>query len=164
MTTKNKELYIAAFITCVAVYLFIACGCVQRQVVTTSSSGASVTNTVSVLDTNKVCKAIRDIVPPAVRVAVRRDSNCKPYLQQVAIVFATVANSGQYDYATLTNSLANISLRTLRTPEAADVEDMILSTYKAFLGDLVDAVLEDKAAWAKPVMDSISDAIAETLN
>lgn len=143
---------------------FCFMGCTTTKVVTPVTDPYDpnvtklITNSVSTLDTNAVDSLIKATVPVAVRLACEKDSNAGPYFQQASLVLRAAAASGNYDVATITNSLSRISIRELRTQNAIMAEEVALSLYSAFFSQAVTRQL-DKTVWVRPVLITLADAI-----
>lgn len=137
----------------------VGCTTVQQ---TEMVNGQPVTKAVKTLDTNTVMRAIGDIVPPAVTVAVGYERNSGPYLQQVAIALRLLAERGEFDPAQVHSSLSQISIAELRSDRAVQVEQTALGLYRLFFANVVDQQL-DRVQWLKPVLLSLADAIDEGL-
>lgn len=129
---------------------------------TTTTTPAGQTVTTTMLDTNAVISAIQNVVPAAVKAAVNKDPNCGPYLKQVAVLFRAAAMRGDFDPKMIQDSLSQISIKELRTDEAALAEQAALGLYQAFAAQVVSQKL-DQVVWLRPVLDALSRAIVAGL-
>lgn len=125
-----------------------------------SSTGTGTNSTVQTLDTNAVIAGIKAVVPIGVRLACEKDTNAAAYFDQAALIIGAAANNGTFDMQTLTNSLATISVRELRSQDAILAEEAGLAIYQAFAAQVVTAKL-DQVTWLRPVLSALADAIKE---
>jgi hypothetical protein len=139
-------------------------GCVTQQKVTSEQDPYDpnvtrlITNSVTTLDTNMTLAAINVAVPGTVRLVCAKDENARAYFLQAALVLNAAASGGQYDVATITNSLAKISIRELRSQNAVIAEEAALAIYKAFFAEVVSKQL-DREVWLKPVLLALAEAV-----
>lgn len=152
---KNRILLVSivASLSCLSLV-----GCMTVPAPSNDPGGAPSTNLVTTLDTNAVINSIEVIVPPLVSAGCDHDKNLAPYLTQLSILLRTAAGNGKVDPASISNSLANISIKELRTPESAAIEKTILGFYSVFAGKVVNAKL-DQVSWLRPVLVALADAI-----
>jgi len=158
--TRVKEVAAAAVALLAMVALLgFGAGCTTATVPGANGQPAT---TVPTLDTNAVITGINAVVPVAVRLAVQKDTNCGPYLKQAAIIFRAAAMRGDFDPLMIQQSLASISIKELRTDEAALAEQAGLALYQAYVAQVVSAKL-DQVVWLRPVLDALSRAIVQGL-
>jgi hypothetical protein len=171
MNTENKSnqlkrisgwLFFAGALLALCLVMSFTSGCVSTKTVTsvTDTNGFTTftTNVTRTLDTNEAISLIEAAVPPAVEMVCQKDKNASAYFQQAQLVIRAAAANGQYDVATITNSLSKISIRELRSQNAVMAEEAALSLYQAFAAQAVTQQL-DKVVWLRPVLLAVADAI-----
>lgn len=143
--------YLTALLLTLSLVAFTGC----KTSTTQGPNGPVTTNT---LDTNAVITAIDTVVPGAVRYACSKDTNARPYFIQAAVVIRAAASNGQFDSASISNSLSKISIRELRSQQAIDAENAAFGIYQLFLGQVVTEQLA-KTTWLPPVLNAIAEAL-----
>lgn len=112
--------------------------------------------TTNTLDTNAVITAMQAVVPAAVRYACEHDTNARPYFIQASVIIHAAANNGQFSTASISNSLASISIRGLRSQQAIDAETAAFGIYQLFAGQVVTEKLS-QVVWLPPVLNALGD-------
>lgn len=113
-------------------------GCKTTSNVTTDGTGGVVTNSTVSVDYQNIANSI---LKPGAQLgtyfAIRKDPNAKPYFQAVSVALSLFLVGNDYDPATLTSILNNISVKELRTPEAQVAIEAALGIYRTAFGDIV---------------------------
>jgi len=135
--------------------LIQGCTTTSKTVVTNGQTNVVQTTT---LDADRTAALVREILPVGVSVAVKQDPNSVAYFEAAEVVINAALDSGNYDAATLSDSLGKISVKELRTPEAEASIQAALGIYRAFFAKAVTDKV-DQAAWVAPVLRAISDGI-----
>jgi hypothetical protein len=151
-----------AISACTFSLLVLPTGCTTTATFSTQTNAAgsivTVTNVQKVLNTNVVISVLNFTVPPAVTLACSKDTNAVAYFQQAGLILTALINSGQFSPTVVSNSLANISINQLRTPDAITAETMALEVYEAFAAQVVTAKL-DQSYWLAPVLGALANDI-----
>jgi hypothetical protein len=139
-------------------------GCQSVQTYSTNSTGQVFTNTTTSLDPNAT-KAARVIVAAVIPYATSHDSNSVPYLRLVAGVFSSAADSGNYDPASISAAMENISIKEIRGSQGDLAARAIFAGYKGFFGDQSNAKIDAavKGAWLRQILLAISNGISDGL-
>lgn len=143
-----------------ALMLLGMAGCATTSTVTVGADGTTTTNTVTILDIPKTTNAINAVVPVAVRLAVEKYPQAKPYFQDVAVaisIFATSTNS-TFSPAELNAAITNTVNSSSVNADVLSAVDGAVALYQAYYGDALAAKL-NFPVWLVPVLQSLSGAI-----
>jgi hypothetical protein len=135
----------------------LSTGC--KTTATTTVSGG-VTNTVQTtsLDPERTAGVIQALVPAGVALAAEKDTNSIAYFRASSILLHALVDNGATDPAQVKATLDTISVKELRTPEAAAVTQAALGIYQAYFADVVARKL-DNNQWLVPVLTAIAEGI-----
>lgn len=96
------------------------------------------------------------------REGCKQDRNVEPYLQSAVVVLTAALNDGAIDFETVKASLANISVKEIRSDTAQQYISDALELYQAHAGSQVAGKI-DGVKYLRPALTGLRDGIVDGL-
>ena len=100
-------------------------------------------------------------VPPAVRLGLAKEPKARPYLVALADAIELFATGTSLTPEALQNVMNTTGVEEFKTPQALVVSDMLMTFYRTFYADAVNAVLDEKKLL--PVLEAFVKGIRDGL-